>query len=95
MALVRCLLACSLLLWLSSPGLGLASPSTPLDYYVSKSDPSYRFYDLGRTAKMDGYTVYFLNMTSQTWLSCKYASLDGDVNSMAYICKLKPQSQGV
>lgn len=44
---------------------------TPLDDYVNKPDPSYEFRDLGNSVKMDGYTVYYLNMTSQTWLSCK------------------------
>lgn len=45
--------------------------ATPLDDYVHKPDPSYEFRDLKIPVKMDGYTVHFLNMTSQTWLSCK------------------------
>lgn len=50
--------------------LGLTS-GTPLDDYVNKPDPSYKFRDLEKPVKMDGYTVYFINMTSQTWLSRK------------------------
>jgi hypothetical protein len=45
--------------------------STPLDDYVNKPDPTYEFRDLGRSVKMNNYTVYYINMTSQTWLSCK------------------------
>lgn len=45
---------------------------TPLDDYVNKPDPSYEFRDLGNSVRMDNYTVYYLNMTSQTWLSCRY-----------------------
>lgn len=45
--------------------------ATPLDDYVHAPDPSYEFRDLKIPVKMDGYTVHFLNMTSQTWLSSK------------------------
>ena len=48
---------------------------TPLDDYVNKPDPSYEFRDLGIPVKMDGYTVHYLNMTSQTWLSCEFKLL--------------------
>ncbi len=45
--------------------------STPLDDYVNKPDPTYEYRDLGNAFKGDGFTSYFINMTSQTWLSCK------------------------
>ena len=45
---------------------------TPLDDYINKPDSSYKFEDLGSPDKEDGYTTYYINMTSQTWLSCKY-----------------------
>ena len=51
--------------------LGTAA-STPLDDYVNKEDPTYEYRDLGNPFKGEGYTSYFINMTSQTWLSCKY-----------------------
>ena len=43
--------------------------STPLDDYVNKPDPTYRYEDLGNPFKGEGYTSYFINLTSQTWLS--------------------------
>lgn len=43
--------------------------STPLDDYVNKPDPTYKYEDLGNPWKGDGYTSYFINLTSQTWLS--------------------------
>ena len=48
---------------------------TPLDDYVNKPDPTYEFRDLGNPVKMDNYTVYYINMTSQTWLSSRYSIL--------------------
>ena len=48
--------------------------STPLDDYVNKYDPSYEFKDLEQSVKMKGYTVHFVNMTSQTWLSGEFAA---------------------
>ena len=45
--------------------------ATPLDDYVNKYDPTYRYEDTGITVKGDGFTSYYINMTSQTWLSCK------------------------
>ena len=45
--------------------------TTPLDDYVKLPDASYHYSDLGNPFKGDGYTSYFINMTSQTWLSCK------------------------
>ena len=44
---------------------------SPLDDYVNKPDSTYKFEDLGSPDKEDGYTTYYINMTSQTWLSCK------------------------
>ena len=43
--------------------------ATPLDDYVNKPDATYQYKDLGNPFKGDGYTSYFINMTSQTWLS--------------------------
>lgn len=51
--------------------LGAAVESTPLDDYVNKPDPTYKYDDLGNPFKGEGYTSYFINMTSQTWLSGK------------------------
>lgn len=39
---------------------------TPLDDYVNKPDPSYK-YDILQTERGSNYTTYYLNMTSQTW----------------------------
>ena len=41
---------------------------TPLDDYVNKQDGSYK-YEIINTIKVNGFTQYFLNMTSQTWLN--------------------------
>ena len=46
---------------------------TPLDEYVNKKDDSYK-YEILKTIKVDGFTQYFLNMTSQTWLNPKLVS---------------------
>lgn len=45
--------------------------ATPLDDYVNKPDPTYTYTDLGHSFRGDDYTAYFINMTSQTWLSRK------------------------
>ena len=45
--------------------------ATPLDDYVNKYDPTYRYEDTGITFRGDGFTSYYINMTSQTWLSGK------------------------
>ena len=60
------LLSCCLLC-LVAPGV-----CTPLDDYVNRPDSSYEFREMGLEVKMDNYTVYYINMTSQTWLSCKW-----------------------
>ena len=39
---------------------------TPLDDYVNKPDPSYK-YDVLHSERGTNYTTYYLNMTSQTW----------------------------
>ena len=49
--------------------------ATPLDDYVNKPDATYRYRDLGNPFKGDGYTSYFINMTSQTWLSRMYTCI--------------------
>lgn len=43
--------------------------STPLDDYVNKPDPTYKYEDLGDPDHEDGFTAYYINLTSQTWLS--------------------------
>ena len=43
--------------------------TTPLDDYVNKPDSTYEYRDMGNSYRGDGYTSYFINMTSQTWLS--------------------------
>lgn len=42
--------------------------ATPLDDYVAKRDPSYK-YTLAKTIEGAGVTAYILDMTSQTWRS--------------------------
>ena len=51
-------------------GFVSSAECTPLDDYVKKSDPSYEWQEILSPVRMDNYTVYYLNMTSQTWLSC-------------------------
>ncbi len=43
--------------------------STPLDDYVKKPDSTYKYEDTGYKVELVGYTAYFINMTSQTWLT--------------------------
>ena len=45
-----------------------AEKQTALDRYVASPDPSYKF-EVVKTLPGDGYTVYVLDMTSQTWRS--------------------------
>ncbi len=54
------------------PFLIMTVGATPLDDYVNKPDPTYEYRDLGNPFKGDGFTSYFINMTSQTWLSGKF-----------------------
>ena len=65
------LLACSLVVALQLSLRSVSVESTPLDDYVNKPDPTYKYEDLGNPFKGDGYTSYFINLTSQTWLSGK------------------------
>ena len=46
-----------------------AASATPLDDYVNAPDPTYEYRDLGNPWKGDSYTSYFINLTSQMWLS--------------------------
>ena len=46
---------------------------TPLDDYVNKPDPSYK-YDVLHSERGTNYTTYYLNMTSQTWKPSKSSS---------------------
>ena len=48
--------------------------STALDDYVNKYDPTYTYKEIGTPFKGDGFTSYFINMTSQTWLSASEVS---------------------
>ena len=49
---------------------------TALDDYVNKYDPTYTYTEIGTPFKGDGFTSYFINMTSQTWLSGELAALN-------------------
>ncbi|XP_064606085.1 autocrine proliferation repressor protein A-like [Liolophura sinensis] len=43
--------------------------STPLDDYVNKADPNYKYEVLDWKYRGDGFTLYLINMTSQQWLT--------------------------
>jgi PhoPQ-activated pathogenicity-related protein len=61
------------LLVLVSPGRGFETPTFPkgpLDEYIAKPDPSYSW-KLVNTVKSDGYTTFFVDLTSQIWRSKK------------------------
>ena len=45
--------------------------ATPLDDYVNKPDPAYSYSIIGKIPE-PSYTVYIVNMTSQTWKPSKY-----------------------
>ena len=46
--------------------------STPLDDYINKPDSSYKYIEVGNPDNQDGYTLHYINMTSQTWLSGRW-----------------------
>ena len=48
------------------------SVCTVLDDYVNKPDPYYSYRAMKQPYKGDGFTTYFLNMTSQKWLTGMY-----------------------
>ena len=73
----RLSLACSFLVVLLSSHC-VRVESTPLDDYVNKPDPTYKYEDLGNPWRGDGYTSYFINLTSQTWLSGKQLAKKSD-----------------
>ena len=50
-------------------GLIAAVASTPLDDYVWAQDNNYKWEVVGETYYGKGFTGYFLNMTSQSWLT--------------------------
>lgn len=55
--------------------LFVLSAATPLDDYVSKPDPNYRWFDTNATIKtLLGGTGYVLNVTSQQWLDTSRAT---------------------
>jgi len=45
---------------------------TVLDDYVNKPDPYYSYRAMKQPYKGDGFTTYFINMTSQKWLTGVY-----------------------
>ena len=45
--------------------------STVLDDYVNAPDATYSYKGLREPYKGDGFTTYYLNMTSQKWLTGK------------------------
>jgi hypothetical protein len=49
--------------------LAIVASSTPLDDYVNKPDPAYKWSDIGVRQRGPACTFYVLNMTSQSWLS--------------------------
>ena len=59
-----------LFLFLAIAVPSMAAKMTALDRYVAKPDPAYR-YNLVRTHKLKGATVFVINMTSQRFLTRK------------------------
>lgn len=51
------------------------SDATPLDDYVNKPDPIFSW-KLIRTYPSSTYTVYVLNMTSQTWFDGRFSMIE-------------------
>jgi PhoPQ-activated pathogenicity-related protein len=51
-----------------APSAGLEK--TALDRYVAAPDPAYT-YEIANTIKGEGYTAYYVDMTSQTWRSAR------------------------
>ena len=43
--------------------------ATPLDDYVNKPDSNYKYEQVGEPFIGEGYKIYFVNMTSQRWLT--------------------------
>lgn len=48
---------------------GALVSATPLDDYVNKPDPNFKFIDTGVRRSGNGWTGYVYNLTSQMWLS--------------------------
>ena len=46
---------------------------TPLDEYVAKPDPSYKWQEIARY-DVEGCTIHIVNMTSQSWMNGKVTS---------------------
>ena len=72
--------------------------ATPLDDYVNQPDPTFEYRDLGNPWKGDGYTSYFINLTSQLWLSREKRSapfcmiLEGIAAFRGKIMRLAPRA---
>ena len=59
--------------------------STVLDDYVSAPDDAYSYRALREPYKGDGFTTYFLNMTSQKWLT----GMTWNVNICYLLCNVQ------
>jgi PhoPQ-activated pathogenicity-related protein len=54
--------------WASPPDRTRRSPPTALDRYVAGSDTNFTW-RIANEVKADGYTTYFIDLTSQAWLT--------------------------
>src|SRR5947199_6262918 len=52
--------------WLVHAALPATAAETALDRYVKAPDPTYTF-QIANTVRGEGYTLYVVDMTSQTW----------------------------
>lgn len=70
--LVPCLISCIIAALSGCAGLGISivpgAEQTALDRYVEQRDPSYT-YSVANTIDGEGYTVFTIDFTSQTWRS--------------------------
>ena len=70
----------SLVSGVSVHGASLASSASPLDAYLSRSEPVYGYKDTGvRIKTLMGGTGHVLNVTSQTWLDKSRAAVQSGV----------------
>src|SRR5688500_7518767 len=52
--------------WAALAILPASAAETALDRYVKKADPTYS-YTIAKTIRGEGYTLYVVDLTSQTW----------------------------
>ena len=52
--------------WIILAAVSASAADTALDRYVKAPDPSYSF-KVANTFRGEGYTLYVVDMTSQTW----------------------------